>query len=377
VSVAQDVNASSAVVGKIFTSAIALPEGFVYDPVAGQVLNLNQPPFSPPFVVRDAVAINGSGQIAGMRDRGGFVMMPSKQFIDLGMGPPGAIALYVTDINDLGDVTGYFNYPPPGSASGFIYHSGSWTVFSDPSGSLAPTAINNTGQIVGSGTNGAFLYQNGILQTISGVSQGEAKDINNAGLIVGDGLFGTGYTTAWISDNGMPAVNLNTLIDPKAGWFLAFANGINNFGQIVGTGTYQGQQIPYLLTPTLIVNPGKIGDKLRYYISLLGAMAGQDAGGWGIDPSGHPVPVPPMGPDWPNIPAEERDVLIGLAVSELAALAGDVRRRQQLRDAALGLLSAGAATLARSASHPAEVSEHVATAVSAGWPSGSSGPSNP
>jgi hypothetical protein len=336
--------------------------------VTGQVFNLNQPPFSPPFAIQEACAINSLGQVAGMHGGGGFVMLPTKQFINLGL-PPGALnepGWRVTDINTQGHVVGWFIQAPdpPGNLAGFIYHSGSWTVFSDPSQPLQVTAINDKGQVVGFGIDQAFIYQNGILQAISGVSQAQAHDVNNAGLIVGEGLLGTGSTAAWISDNGMPAVNLNTLIDPNAGWFLFTANGINNFGQIVGTGIYQGQSRPYLLTPALIGRPHRILGNLGYYLHLLGGLIG-DSGGWVIDPSGRPVPVPPWGPDIRNIPAEEQDVLIGLAVSELASLAGDVHSRQQLRDAALGLLSTGAARLARSASHAVEVSEHSATASSA------------
>jgi hypothetical protein len=44
-------------------------------------------------------------------------------------------------------------------------------------------------------------------------------------------------------------VDLNTLIAPYSGWFLQFANGINNRGQIAGMGLLNGAQHGYILTP--------------------------------------------------------------------------------------------------------------------------------
>lgn len=43
--------------------------------------------------------------------------------------------------------------------------------------------------------------------------------------------------------------DLNTLIDPASGWTLFDARDINDAGQIVGTGTISGTQHAFLLTP--------------------------------------------------------------------------------------------------------------------------------
>jgi hypothetical protein len=41
-----------------------------------------------------------------------------------------------------------------------------------------------------------------------------------------------------------------TLTDPASGWLLGYAEGINDSGQIAGTGTIGGQQHAFLITLT-------------------------------------------------------------------------------------------------------------------------------
>ena len=53
---------------------------------------------------------------------------------------------------------------------------------------------------------------------------------------------------AFFADATGPMVDLNTLIDPASGWVLTSANGINDSGQIAGTGTINGQTHAYLLS---------------------------------------------------------------------------------------------------------------------------------
>jgi probable HAF family extracellular repeat protein len=50
-------------------------------------------------------------------------------------------------------------------------------------------------------------------------------------------------------------VDLNSLIDPQSGWVLASASGINDSGQITGTGIYQGQTHAFLITPPSVPEP--------------------------------------------------------------------------------------------------------------------------
>ena len=123
-------------------------------------------------------------------------------------------------------------------------------------------AINELGVIVGSSgrtdpetyeqTYRPFIYQNGVMTPIQMTSsEAFAGDINDDGVIVGTMRAGGGVSHwhAFIHVNGV-TTNLNSLIPPGSGLHLAYANGINNDGQIVGM-AYDAQfrQHAYLLTP--------------------------------------------------------------------------------------------------------------------------------
>jgi probable HAF family extracellular repeat protein len=132
------------------------------------------------------------------------------------------------------------------------------------------THINDTGQVVGvgSGVAGqhAFLWTpdmpNGSEGSMTdlgdlpgGLSYSGASSINSHGQVVGlatiDVPLGESGTRAflWMSSLGM--VNLNDYLDPISGdgWTLHRAWDINDAGQIVGSGLYNGVGRGFLLTP--------------------------------------------------------------------------------------------------------------------------------
>jgi probable HAF family extracellular repeat protein len=82
---------------------------------------------------------------------------------------------------------------------------------------------------------GTWVYTNGI---------------NDSGQIVGQGgTVGDAATHAFLHSDSI-MYDLNTLIDPSSGWTLWDARDINNAGQIVGTGVNSsGQDHALLLTP--------------------------------------------------------------------------------------------------------------------------------
>lgn len=138
-------------------------------------------------------------------------------------------------------------------------------------GSLLPDsfseafAINDAGVVVGAAVNGTtgsgtsirrpvrWMPGAGGLYSIEdlgslGFTFGDAKDINDAGQIVGSLTNISGLSQrAFLFDNGV-MYDLNNLIPAGSGWTLTSAEGINDAGDIVGFGTFGGQTRAYLLT---------------------------------------------------------------------------------------------------------------------------------
>jgi len=75
--------------------------------------------------------------------------------------------------------------------------------------------------------------------------------INDSRIAVGQVQNAKGRrATMWdLTAKNIVDVDLNDLIDPKLGWVLTEANGINNSGIIVGTGTLNGNPRGYILIP--------------------------------------------------------------------------------------------------------------------------------
>ncbi|HUY11365.1 MAG TPA: hypothetical protein VMV73_03795 [Candidatus Dormibacteraeota bacterium] len=96
-----------------------------------------------------------------------------------------------------------------------------------------------------SGKSHAWVWQNGRMSDL-GSALGEssyAYGVNDADTIVGcDG----DDAVRWVDKR---EEDLNTLIDPHSGWHLTCARAINRVGRIVGTGTYEGHQLPFRLVP--------------------------------------------------------------------------------------------------------------------------------
>lgn len=194
-----------------------------------------------------ARAINDSGQVAGAYARGGDLrayLYQDGAAIDLGtLG--GAFAA-ANGINNRGQVVGFSSVDDSEAfnAHAFLYQDGVMLDLGTlAGGSLSEaTAINELGQITGSawvrGSNHAFLFSGGELRDLGtlGGRFSFGYDINNRGVVVGAanrpddlGLF------AFVHD-GRRMIDLNTLIDPAAGWVLSEARAINDRGQIAAFG---------------------------------------------------------------------------------------------------------------------------------------------
>jgi probable HAF family extracellular repeat protein len=219
--------------------------------------------------------INRHGQVAGWSFVPGFssthafVATPGEPLLDLGtLGGGAQPQSFASGINDAGQVSGH-SVTSTGRYHAFRYTPGlGLQDLGTPAGADSfAERINGSGQVVGrlSSSAGihAFRYTDAIgiqdLHTIAGASSSWAFDINDAGTVVGM-FFMSGAPHAFVYTDAEGMIDLNTRIHPGSGWVLTAALGINNAGQIVGQGRYQGQNAlrAFKLTPQLDVTPPNI-----------------------------------------------------------------------------------------------------------------------
>jgi probable HAF family extracellular repeat protein len=217
----------------------------------------------------NAAGINNSGEIVGgVNVNGGsphaFVY---RNGLTTDLGTLSDSMSEATGINNRGDVVGYVGdgfTSPLGegilSSHLFLYHHGLMRDLGTLGGRYCTArAINDVGEIVGWSTittsnaePHAFLYSNGTMTDLgtlggappsSGPPTGtSALSINNWGEIVGSSTTTNGVHAFIYSDAKM--TDLNDLVKlthtngPPGFLTLTSATGINDWGQIVGTGTY-------------------------------------------------------------------------------------------------------------------------------------------
>jgi len=117
--------------------------------------------------------------------------------------------------------------------------------------------LNNGGHVVGHALTNrdashAFLDTGGSLidlGTLPGGRQRAAHAINDSGQVVCASETAAGTQSAFVYSSGVIR-DLNTLIPASAGWHLAEARDINNAGTIVGVGVRSGQQRAFRLALT-------------------------------------------------------------------------------------------------------------------------------
>ncbi len=223
-----------------------------------------------------ARAINNAGQVVGQLQLNttyyqGSFLWQNGQMTSLGSSGQRNGAL---GINNAGQIVGFSSVFDGqnafGSSHAFLWSNGTTTDLTPNNGRYASAAssINNTGAVVGTdGSSGfwhAALWQNGTktdLSTLPGKDSSDAFDINDAGTVIGysyifapnDPINQNQNPRAFVWRNGT-MTDLNNLLPANSGWELTSAWGINNNGQIVGSGQFNGQQRAYLLTPVTVIN---------------------------------------------------------------------------------------------------------------------------
>jgi probable HAF family extracellular repeat protein len=215
--------------------------------------------------------INVLGQVAGTQGKSSTTYVDAFLWTKAGgmtLVPGGVYNNAAYGINSLGQIVGKTGYflglgPQPdvdaAEAYATLFYKGEFTELGERC-SIA-VDINDFGQVVGWLQTGptncsegvtphAFLWtESGGIQdlgTLPGATTSVAYKINFFGQVIGSS---DGLPFIWTQRAGMQ--DLNTLIAGNSGWVLNIATGINIWGQIVGSGTLNGQTHGFLLTPRL------------------------------------------------------------------------------------------------------------------------------
>jgi probable HAF family extracellular repeat protein len=215
----------------------------------------------------EAWGINNFGQVVGSSNIDGgsfgvhaFLYTAADGMVDL---TPTRDTGHAKDINDAGQVTGYF------TAFGG-YHAFRWQAGSTEDMGVLPGmahsfgwAINASGRVAGSsssatGSTERFFrsLDGGGLQDLGGVGEHNAAlGVNATGEVVGAAGQSGSRAVRYTDEAGLQ--DLNTLIDPSLGWVLLAATDINDAGQIVGYAhnNHTGQTHAVRLQPTTTPPP--------------------------------------------------------------------------------------------------------------------------
>ena len=233
----------------------------------GSIIGLT--PELPPYEGTSfASAINDHGHIVGAIDDDSSLIYDGILWANgsrTALGDLGGGSARPADINNAGQVVGTSNTSVElGQPRAFLWQNGAMIdlgLLEAADEDSGANAINANGVIVGTsgrvddatGVNyRAFVYENGTMRAIPVPSfEAYASDINDAGVVVGI-MRTSGAASpyhAWIYVDGV-VTNLNSLIPSGSGLHLAYANAINNNGQITGLAyDAQGRAHGYLLTP--------------------------------------------------------------------------------------------------------------------------------
>jgi probable HAF family extracellular repeat protein len=210
--------------------------------------------------VNGAGVVVGYRQSPGphMAARTRIFQLEGGRIVDLGaFGGEDAV---VSAINDAGQVAGFFSTDPHAEYAehrAFVTVGPNAIELGHLGGRITTaTDLNASGLVVGfgqtrSGEPHAFAYEAGTIRnlgTLPGGHQSFAYGVNGRGDIVGASTSANRSLRAVMYRNGV-LTDLNTLIPAGSGWVLTEARDINDAGQIVGNGVFGGRQRGFLLTP--------------------------------------------------------------------------------------------------------------------------------
>jgi probable HAF family extracellular repeat protein len=278
-STATAINNSGQIVG-ISSTPNAAQRGFLYD--NGTIHDLGTL-YPDPSGFSIATAINEVGQVTGFSNGPSLATPFFRGFVFQNNSLTGSVSHIISNFGNNTIQT-----------RGLVYENGVYTELGTLGGDLSiGIDINNNGLVTGhsdvsAGVRHAFTWQNGAftdLGTLGGVNSYGAA-INDLGHVVGGAETSDGIRHAYVSMNGAMidigpsslfstanAINnldqavgvenpgffggrafvysggvstyLDDLINPLSGWNITGANGINDRGQIVGSGILNGFVTPF------------------------------------------------------------------------------------------------------------------------------------
>jgi probable HAF family extracellular repeat protein len=215
----------------------------------------------PGSLVGAAFGINNRGDIfggsttEGSSRSGPYHAAQFKDGVGIDLGTLGGPTSFAAGVNNHGQAVGRADLP--GFSRAVIFSDGGITDLGTlPGGTTSfGRAINNRGEVacLSDTAGGAFhacLWRRGVMTDLGtlGGSFSDTAGINNRHQIIGTSTLASGQQHAYIFSRAT-MTDLNELIPPGSGWILVAATGINDAGEIVGTGSINGQTHAFLLTP--------------------------------------------------------------------------------------------------------------------------------
>jgi alpha-tubulin suppressor-like RCC1 family protein/uncharacterized membrane protein len=242
-----------------------------------------------PLLNSGAFGINSAGKIVGASEQGNEG------------GPQYFAAFWASSFDSPSRLNGYlgnsYAINDSGQIAGSVFdtrrHAAIWPCYycqpselidaADSPGSEA-IGINASGQIVGystiAGERRAVFWSNSLSAPVVLGSLGvpgnlhdTAHSINASGEVVGWCNTDGGYRAVQWQDSSSQPIDLNTVLPTNSGWVLNQAYGINNAGEIVGSGTLNGVTHAFALLPLQASNAppttvAKIAAGIRHSLFL-------------------------------------------------------------------------------------------------------------
>jgi probable HAF family extracellular repeat protein len=251
ISGAVDINDLGQVAGNSYLSGNIIQHAFRYSGGALQDLGTLGGGYS------SAIALNSQGVVVGESTLVGEMDLHAFRYTTLmvDLGTLGGTYSSAQAVNNAGWVVGNSTLLFDVDQHAFL-HDGTTMIDLGALGGNYSTAydVNNAGWVIGDATTlhdaeyHGFVYGAGVLVDLHtlGGDYSSTWDLNQSGQIVGESTTASGSQRAFLWENGV-MTDLNTVLPPNSGWLLTSAQFINDAGDIVGVGSYQGHFDWFLL----------------------------------------------------------------------------------------------------------------------------------